>query len=51
MLAAQHFNLNRKDLIRLARRGVPSIFGGDEEKRRFDGLLNDFERDQARTQS
>ncbi|KAF7194991.1 Adenosine deaminase-like protein [Pseudocercospora fuligena] len=44
LLAAEHFSLNRKDLIALSRCAVPSIFGSEEEKQRLMTLLNDFER-------
>ncbi|EGP86108.1 unnamed protein product [Zymoseptoria tritici ST99CH_3D7] len=44
LLAAQHFCLSQNDLVQLARRAVPSIFGDDEEKRRLHSLLDTFER-------
>lgn len=43
LLAAEHFNLNREDLVDVARRGVGMIFGGEEEKRRLERLLDEFE--------
>lgn len=43
LLAASHFGLGRGDILRLCRKGVGAIFGGDEEKKRLWGLLDEFE--------
>ncbi|EME39147.1 hypothetical protein DOTSEDRAFT_138852 [Dothistroma septosporum NZE10] len=43
LLAAQHFQLSRADLIWLASGAVPSIFGGEDEEDRMYGLLREFE--------
>lgn len=39
LLAAQHFGLDREDLVRIAKRSVESIFGGEKEKERLRNLL------------
>lgn len=44
LLAARHFGLGRKDLIALCKRTLPSTFGGEAEKQRLYGLIDDFER-------
>lgn len=43
LLAASHFGLWRIDVLYLCRRAVSAIFGGDEEKNRLWGLLDEFE--------
>lgn len=44
LLAAQHFGLDRVDLIRIATRSVDSIFGGEKEKERLRKMLVNFAR-------
>lgn len=44
LLAASHFGMGRTDILWLCRRAVEAIFGGDEEKNRLWGLLDEFER-------
>ncbi|KAK4500188.1 hypothetical protein PRZ48_008374 [Zasmidium cellare] len=44
LLAASHFNLSSYDLWQLCRGAVDSIFGGEEEKKRLYGLLDEFQR-------
>lgn len=39
LLAAQHFGLDREDLVRIAKRSVESIFGDEKEKERLRDLL------------
>lgn len=43
VLAAEHFNLSREDLVAVARRGITMIFGGDNEKRRLEKLIDEFQ--------
>ncbi|RHZ59586.1 putative adenosine deaminase [Aspergillus thermomutatus] len=43
LLAAEHFHLDRADLLALCRESVDVIFGGQAEKERMRGLLLDFE--------
>ncbi|PLB43522.1 Metallo-dependent hydrolase [Aspergillus steynii IBT 23096] len=42
-LAAEHFGLSRTDVLRMCRDSVEVIFGGEEEKARLRGLLDEFE--------
>lgn len=43
LLAAEHFNLTRVDVVDIARRAVRVIFGGEDEKNRLYRLLDEFE--------
>ncbi|KAI9367814.1 hypothetical protein BJX61DRAFT_551008 [Aspergillus egyptiacus] len=43
LLAAEHFHLNRADILSIGRKAIDAIFGGDDEKRRLRLLLNEFE--------
>ncbi|KAG2009158.1 hypothetical protein GB937_007934 [Aspergillus fischeri] len=43
LLAAEHFDLGRAELLALCRESVDVIFGGQAEKERMRGLLLDFE--------
>ncbi|KAF7168978.1 hypothetical protein CNMCM6106_003983 [Aspergillus hiratsukae] len=43
LLAAEHFQLGRAELLALCRESVDVIFGGQAEKERMRGLLLDFE--------
>ncbi|KAK0721634.1 adenosine deaminase [Lasiosphaeria miniovina] len=43
LLAAEHFSLGRADLLKLSKRAVDSIFGGEAEKERMRRLLTEFE--------
>ncbi|RDW89864.1 putative adenosine deaminase [Aspergillus mulundensis] len=43
LLAAEHFQLNRKAILSIAREAVDAIFGGGEEKQRLWGLLDQFQ--------
>ncbi|KAL4950679.1 hypothetical protein BDW69DRAFT_187133 [Aspergillus filifer] len=43
LLAAEHFQLNRSEIVKLSRRAVDTIFGGNPEKERFRKLLGEFE--------
>ncbi|KAL4900944.1 hypothetical protein BDW74DRAFT_88997 [Aspergillus multicolor] len=43
LLAAEHFQLNRKSILSISRKAVDAIFGGDEEKQRLWSLLDEFE--------
>lgn len=43
LLAASHFALSRKDILRICRKGIEAIFGGSTEKNRLWGLLDGFE--------
>ncbi|KAE8147706.1 Metallo-dependent hydrolase [Aspergillus avenaceus] len=43
LLAAQHFELSRADIVRICRKAVGVIFGGEEEKKRLHRLLDEFE--------
>lgn len=45
LLAAEHFGLGRRELVRLGRSAVECIFGGEEEKKRLSGLWDRFERE------
>ena len=42
LLAAEHFGLDRDDLVELSKRAVDSIFGGEAEKDRMRKLLSIF---------
>ncbi|THC96543.1 hypothetical protein EYZ11_003987 [Aspergillus tanneri] len=42
-LVAEHFHLDRRDILRMARNAVNLIFGGEEEKSRLRRLLDAFE--------
>jgi adenosine deaminase len=42
-LAAQHFDLDGGDLIRLTQLAVDSIFGSEADKERMRQLLDEFE--------
>jgi adenosine deaminase len=43
LLAAEHFQLERRNLISISRKAVKAIFGGDEEKQRLWNALDEFE--------
>ncbi|KAL3479753.1 hypothetical protein BJX99DRAFT_221712 [Aspergillus californicus] len=43
LLAAEHFQLNRVDVLNIARKATNAIFGGEEEKKRLRVLLDEFE--------
>ena len=43
LLAASHFGLGRSDVMGLCRGSVDVIFGGEKEKERLRGLLDEFE--------
>ncbi|KAL4879400.1 hypothetical protein BJY04DRAFT_95306 [Aspergillus karnatakaensis] len=43
LLAAEHFNLSRSDFLKISRKAVEAIFGGDEEKKRLNDILCTFE--------
>ncbi|KAL4986390.1 hypothetical protein BDW68DRAFT_128732 [Aspergillus falconensis] len=43
LLAAEHFQLKRRDLIAVSRKAIKAIFGGEEEKRRLWNVLDEFE--------
>ncbi|RJE19118.1 adenosine deaminase [Aspergillus sclerotialis] len=43
VLAASHFELSRKDILRICRKGIEAIFGGCAEKNRLWGLVDEFE--------
>lgn len=43
LLAAEHFNLSRADVLRLCRRSYDVIFEGEAEKERLRKLLDEFE--------
>ncbi|GAB7350984.1 hypothetical protein MBLNU459_g1481t1 [Dothideomycetes sp. NU459] len=47
LLAAEHFGLGRKELVRLGRGAVDCIFGGEEEKSRLRQLWDAFEKSTA----
>lgn len=42
--AAQHFSLDRRDLVSLSRRAMAGSLGGDEDERRVDAILDEFVR-------
>ncbi|KAL4786363.1 hypothetical protein BJX76DRAFT_125499 [Aspergillus varians] len=42
-LAAEHFQLNRNDILNISRKAIDTIFGGEEEKERLRKLLDEFE--------
>lgn len=44
LLAAQHFGLNRGDLLDMCRKAIDVIFGGEKEKERLRIALSIFER-------
>ncbi|KAL4934121.1 putative adenosine deaminase [Aspergillus undulatus] len=43
LLAAEHFQLDRSEIIKILRRAVDSIFSGDREKERLRRLLDEFQ--------
>ena len=43
LLAAEHFNLSRKDLLDLCEGGIDSIFGGEDEKAKLRAAVRRFE--------
>jgi adenosine deaminase len=45
LLAAEHFGLDRRQLVELSRGAVDVIFGGEGEKERMRALLDGFERE------
>ncbi|KAJ5553967.1 hypothetical protein N7513_003926 [Penicillium frequentans] len=42
LLAAQHFGLDRGELVKICQKSVNMIFGGEEEKQRLRGILDNF---------
>ncbi|KAJ6109301.1 hypothetical protein N7486_001535 [Penicillium sp. IBT 16267x] len=42
LLAAQHFDLDRACLVKMCRKSVDTIFGGEQEKQRLRGILDEF---------
>ncbi|KAI9158991.1 subtilisin-like serine protease [Paramyrothecium foliicola] len=43
LLAAEHFNLSREELVQISRRAIDSIFSTDVEKDRMRKLVSEFE--------
>jgi adenosine deaminase len=43
LLAAEHFQLNRADILSISRKAIDAIFGGEDEKQRLRMLLDDFQ--------
>ncbi|KAI9923848.1 hypothetical protein ASPWEDRAFT_51317 [Aspergillus wentii DTO 134E9] len=43
LLAAQHFQLSRSDILSICKKSLDAIFGGEIEKDRFRKLLDEFE--------
>ena len=43
LLAAEHYDLNRWQLLELCRGAVEAIFGGEEEKKRLRELVRGIE--------
>lgn len=41
-LAAEHFQLNRTDVLNISRKAINAIFGGEKEKERLRELLDEF---------
>ncbi|KAL4915926.1 hypothetical protein BDW62DRAFT_212359 [Aspergillus aurantiobrunneus] len=46
LLAAEHFQLSRTDILSISRRAIDTIFGGEAEKERLKKLLEEFENGQ-----
>lgn len=44
LLAAKHFGLDRSDLLKMCRKAIDVMFGGEEEKERLRIALSIFER-------
>ena len=42
LLAAQHFGLSRVELMKMCRKSVGMIFGGEQEKQRLHRMIDDF---------
>ncbi|KAL2827644.1 hypothetical protein BDW59DRAFT_160280 [Aspergillus cavernicola] len=42
LLAAEHFQLNRVDILKISRKAIDAIFGGEQEKRRLRMFLDEF---------
>lgn len=42
LLAAQHFGFDRVELVKMCRGSVDMIFGGEQEKQRLRGILDEF---------
>ncbi|KAJ5658574.1 uncharacterized protein N7484_002223 [Penicillium longicatenatum] len=42
LLAAQHFGLDRAELVTMCRKSVDMIFGGEQEKQRLRAILDEF---------
>lgn len=42
LLAAQHFGLGRVELMKMCRKSVDMIFGGEQEKQRLHGIIDEF---------
>lgn len=42
-LAAEHFQLNRSDILNISRKAVDAIFAGEKEKERLRELLDEYE--------
>lgn len=47
LLAAEHFGLDRAAVLDMCKKGVDSIFGGQEEKMRLYELIREFEAQSA----
>ncbi|KAL3491781.1 hypothetical protein BJX62DRAFT_251064 [Aspergillus germanicus] len=43
LLAAEHFQLSRADILSISHRAIDAIFGGDDEKQRLRMLLDGFQ--------
>lgn len=42
LLAAQHFELDRAELVKICLKSVDMIFGGEQEKQRLREILDSF---------
>ncbi|KAL2869290.1 putative adenosine deaminase [Aspergillus lucknowensis] len=43
LLAAEHFRLDRADVLNITRKAIEAIFGGEDEKKRLRMLLDEFQ--------
>jgi adenosine deaminase len=43
LLAAEHFGVDRAEMLRMCEKSVDMIFGGEQEKQRLRGIILQFQ--------